>query len=239
MDVPEWALPLVEPFEWAQPFSSQAADPDIGDVRDHGIAHYVHTGLLPAHVAGTIAEIVAWKAAEGTALLAAAEGVAVIAPVAVVITTAIEFHTTTSTAARIEGQKGFAYGLMWGVLGLPDIDETTPGWNDVLPGHLGPSPMDDYERKHWAEGVAEGREKAKDPSVREKIERALAYEMVAQGRDLDTDPQHRAWSVAVDRTLNQIWEDVREDTPPLDGTHLKWLGEGDGFPGGAPPGVRF
>ena len=231
MSVPEWVLPPVEPFEWAQPSSPPPGDPDIGHVRDHSVVEQgIHTGIDVAHYVGTAGEITAMFASEGTMLLAAAEVAAPLGAVAVVAVSGMEFYRATTTSARIEGQKGFAYGLMWGVLGLPDLDETTPGWNDVGTGSVGPSPESDYEHKWWAEGVREGREKAKDPKVRDEIVRALAYEMVAQRKDLDTDPQHRAWSVAVDRTLNRIWEGVREDVAPVRGTHLKWLGEGDGFP---------
>jgi hypothetical protein len=146
--------------------------------------------------------------------------------VATVVVTAMELYKAFTTTQRIQTQQGICYGLMWEVLGVPDAEHTTR----PAPIGDGTIPLTESEQKAWEEGVKEGREKAKDPEVREAITRALAYEMAAQGRAPDTDPDHKAWHQSVDHTLNRIWNDVHEDLGPLNGSQLDWKGAQDGFP---------
>lgn len=231
MDVPEWELPPVKPFDWTEavPVNS-APSPDLdvpeteGQHTEH-VEHWVHRGIDVVHFGETLHYL--HSLSEGGAVAAGAAEITPLGAVLVVVVTFMELHKAFTTSQRIETQKGVTYGLMWEVLGLPDAEHTTRG------GPFGPQDLTESEREAWEEGVKEGREKAKDPAVREQIERALAYEMMVQKRDLATDPQHRAWNVAVDKTLNRIWDQVHEDLPTLN-YPLSWMGNKDGFPEPAP-----
>jgi hypothetical protein len=237
MGEPEWELPLVDDFAWSDATPASSQTPDVGGVYEPShTEHYVHLGLDAVHVASTIAEIYEIFHVSGAPLAAAHGGLAgaaaVVAPlggVAVVVVTAMELYKAFDTVNRIETQKGITYGIMWGVLGVPDVPHTT------RPGPFGGDlQLTDHERASWQEGVDKGRELAKDPAVRQAIERSLAYEMALQKRDLATDPQHRAWNVAVQNTMNRVWDQVHEKQKGLDGSTLSWQGKEDGFPKPAP-----
>jgi hypothetical protein len=233
---PQWELPEAEMFDWARPGAGVRPDasarPDIhlpetsGQEAEHR-DHLIHQGLDALHFASLLGEVAEMGlVAHGSAAAGAAAVAAPLGAVATVIVTAMEFYRATSTDKRIQVQKGLAHGLMWEVLGLPDADHTM-GPATFGDGYV---PLSDYEQSGWDEGVREGRRIGQREDVKKEIERALAYEMVVQNRDLDTDPQHRAWNVAVTNVLNRVWDQVHEDSGPLNGSTLSWEGVGDGFP---------
>ncbi|HEY7510098.1 MAG TPA: hypothetical protein VIG50_07570 [Vicinamibacteria bacterium] len=177
--------------------------------------------------------------------------------VAVVVVTALELYRAFTVGQRIQEQKGVTYGLMWEVLGVKDVERTTKG-DPFGPGEIS---MSESEREAWQEGIAEGRALAdktvniggklelvdgfpkmvggKEVKVRELIEATLAYEMALQGKDPLTDPHQKAWNVAVDKTLNRVWEQVRETSErwgerSLNRQPLSWIGDDNGFPQPAP-----
>jgi hypothetical protein len=247
MTEPEWEVPTAEDFAWARSGAAEQSQAPAVDLphtegqHDQHREHLKHMGLDAVHVASTIAELYEMFHVSGLGLAGhggvIAGSAAVLAPmggIAVGVLTAMELKRAFTTTQRIEAQKGVTYGLMWGVLGVPDVPHST------RPGPFGGDlPLTPSEQEAWQKGVEEGREMAKDPKVRETIERALAYEMAVQKRDLATDPQHRAWHVAVDNTLNRVWEEVHEKQvrwgeQGLNESKLPWVGGQDGFPKPAP-----
>jgi hypothetical protein len=236
MGEPDWEIAEAQDFDWSDstpaPVSKDMHLPQTDGQHWEHTEHNIHTGLNVAKFVATCAELYEIFHVSGAALaashggLAAAAGwVAPVAPIAVVIVTFMELHKAFTTTQRIETAKGVTYGIMWGVLGVPDVPHTT------RPGPFGGTlELTKSEREAFEEGVKEGRKMAQDPKVREQVERALAAEMALQKRDPTTDPQHRAWNVAVDKTMNRIWDGVHEKNKALDGSKLNWIGKNDGFP---------
>jgi hypothetical protein len=177
--------------------------------------------------------------------------------VAVVVVTFMELHRAFTTGQRIQHQQGLAHGLMWEVLGVKDVQRTTKGspFGDFQ------IPLEDSEKEAWQEGIAEGRALAdkkvtiggkvelvdgfpklvggQEVTVRELVTATLAYEMAQQGKDPLTDPHQKAWNVAVDKTLNRVWEQVRETSErwgerSLNRHPLSWINEDNGFPQATP-----
>jgi hypothetical protein len=171
--------------------------------------------------------------AEGGIVAGAAPVLAPLGGVAIGVVTAMELYRAWTTTQRIQTQMGITYGLMWEVLGVPNSPHDTR--RDVVAGDV---PLTQSEREAWEKGVQEGREMAKKPEVRDAIERAIAFEMAVQKKDPLTDPHHKAWGVAVDNTLNRVWnevheKDVRWGEKGLNDSRLPWTGA-DGFPTAAP-----
>src|SRR5262245_37854815 len=236
MGEPEWTVAHLEHFAWAQPSAEeQSGQPDLGGVHDHShLGHYVHIGIDVAHFLDTLHKFHHWyheaKAAAHGAAVVAGEVMGPLDAALLFVVVFSELHKAFTTTQRIESQKGISYGLLWEVLGVPDAP------HDTRPSPFGEGtlPLTDSERQAFEEGVKEGREKAQDPEVRKAIEGSLAFEMARQERTLDTDPQHHAWNIAVDNTLNRIWDKVHEDEPALKGSTIPFQGTEDGFPK-APP----
>jgi hypothetical protein len=233
MDEPEWSLPAVELFHWAKPDfappedQKHAPDMDVGE-RAHEKEPEYKEGTFYAHVVGTLAEFYELHGiAEAGEVLATHEWLSAgaLAPlgyVATIVVTAQQFYDATSTGHRIQGEMGMTYGMVWEVLGLPDVEHTT---------HLDGERLSQYEHKGWEEGVAEGRKYIQEhPEAREQIIQSLNYEMWAQRRDYTTDPTHHAWHEATNRVLNRVWAATHEDLAPLNSVSLPWMGENDGFP---------
>jgi hypothetical protein len=248
MNEPEWSVPLMEPFAWAAPLGG-GERPDLGSLEEsHTGEKVVEYSELGLHIVTTTAEIaekfehellrevvvggevVGEVPVEAGGLAVAAEVIAPLGSVLVVVITAKELYSAFTVTQRIEHAKGMAYGMMWEVLGLPDTDRTT------RPGLLGlPEQMTESEREAWRDGVEEGRKAVREhPEVRDEITRSIAYEMAVQHRDLATDPQHSAWKAAVGNTLGRIWEMERPHEGPegraLEHSGLDWISESDGFP---------
>lgn len=237
MGVPEWSIEPLEMFDWAisstaPQYNRHALRPDLDDIyhRPHqlddelafiNIEKKIATGLELAEIFLAAAGI----HVHGTAGLVLA-GAGPVAYTLTAVGTAILVYKAFDVPLRIQNAKGITCGLMWEVMGLPDVERTTK----PAPTESVEIPMTPGERQAWEDGVREGRELARDPKVQAEIKRALAVEMFLQQREADTDPHERAWEKAVDRTLDRIWSDVHEDLPPLEGSRLSWPGVDYGDP---------
>ena len=237
MSAPEWSMEPLEMFDWATsstafPYSRDALRPDLGQLYERPSSlDTVRNSIDKGKKIATALEIVeTFLAAVGIHVhgpLAVVMGAA--APVAYTATavgTAILVYQAFDVPLRIEHAKGVTSGLMWEVMGLPDVERTTR----PAPTESVEIPMTPGERQAWADGVREGRELARDPKVQAEIKKALAVEMFQQQREADTDPHERAWEKAVDRTLDRIWSDVHPDLPALEGSHLSLPGVEYGDP---------
>jgi hypothetical protein len=235
MGGPVWELSELEEPDWAEP--KPVVDGPVTGIgephRDTVLEEEARKLSFWAHMAGTIGEIAEIIHDKGAVLVGheggVLAGVAELAPLAGLTTVVVAFHElyrAFTTDERLQAEEGICYGLMWGVLGLADIE--TPSTKPSLLDDQVEVPMSDRERTAWEEGVAKGRAIASYGPIREEVLRAIAYEMAVQGRDLATDPQHHAWNEATHRVLTRIWDNVREEQ--FESVELNWENPSDGFP---------
>jgi hypothetical protein len=230
MSEPEWELPAVVPPAW---IAGAHAGGHAGgvEVEMHESPWPERAGELmdKLHEAGTLAEFyemfaaehgwppiegLEWGAAEagGEGILAAtAPWVAGIGHVAMIAMVIMELHTAFGTGERVEAQSGFVYGLMWEVTGHVDVDRDQNPMTAFQPH--GWDSADDL-RGAWNQGVAEGREMARDPKVHEAIGAAIRYEHDHETKASVASPEQKI--------MNMIWEKVHGKNPALEGTGLSW-----------------
>jgi hypothetical protein len=213
MGGPDWEVKMFDAFSWAQPLPAGGdARPELDvhegswveqaahqEHEDHRVLNTVHLVDTAHHMyefyefgkhVGTAAEGAFPSAGPGliTPLGAALVGLTVI----------LELNRAFGVGEAIESQEGYAYGMMCAVLGMPVVEPHFEAWGTDSAKDL---------REAWWEGVEQAQEQARNPKVREAVERALAYELAAQGRDPATDPESHALQEAVRRTMNRIWSE--------------------------------
>jgi hypothetical protein len=279
MGGPDWSVAEVAHFDWASPGRAGSADvhhlPDTEAQHRGHIGHMVHYGIDAVHMAEVI-EIwyhalhglghgghavsvgagLAWPQVAGVTALEATGGVLT----GVVVFW--ELYRSFTIGQRIQHQQGLAYGLMWEVLGVKDVERTTKG-SAFDPSGAHDIPLEESEKEAWREGIEEGRALAdkkvtiggrielvdgfpkrvggQEVTVRELVTATVAYEMAQQGKDPLTDPHQKAWNTAVNNTLNRVWYEVRETSKvwgetSLNQHDLSWMGNDNGFP--QPPAPR-
>ena len=145
-----------------------------------------------AHLAGDTATAV--SAAEIVEFVAA-DILAPLGGLALVIWSGFQVIDAFKSERRMEELQGFVYGVMWEAMNEPDhLPKFAPGMTYSAEEH----------EEAFVSGVARGREKARDPKVRNRIIIAVAIKSQQTGfGDL--------W--AGQQVLSEIWRANREHTP--------------------------
>lgn len=145
-----------------------------------------------AHLAGDTATAV--SAAEIVEFVAA-DILAPLGGLALVIWSGFQVIDAFKSERRMEELQGFVYGVMWEAMNEPDhLPKFAPGMTYSAEEH----------EEAFVSGVARGREKARDPKVRNRIIIAVAIRSQQTGfGDL--------W--AGQQVLSEIWRANREHTP--------------------------
>jgi hypothetical protein len=145
-----------------------------------------------AHLAGDTATAV--SAAEIVEFVAG-DILAPLGGIALVVWSGFQVIDAFKSERRLEEQQGFAYGVMWEAMNEPDhLPKFAPGMTYSAEEH----------EEAFVSGVARGREKARDPKVRNRIIIAVAIKSQQTGfGDL--------W--AGQQVLGEIWRANREHTP--------------------------
>jgi hypothetical protein len=175
---------------------------------ESALAEYVHSQLEATSYIGDATEIAATFAAEGSVLASVAE---ILGPAGMVADTVIILWTVArafGTGTRLQEQEGFCYGVMWETFGLPN------GEKEFVLTLAGDS-ADDL-RQAFLDGVAQGREKARDVKIHNAIMLAVAYYMAA-GPASDAGILIKTTYNSGDHlgagqelVLNDLWKKIRE-----------------------------
>jgi hypothetical protein len=192
-DVATWVATAPEIVPEGPPAGATAPPGDVpAEMDENELLEWVHHGLEGTHIIGHTAEVVGIFAREGTKLFAVAE---VLGPIGMVASTIIVLWATArafGTGTRLQEQEGFCYGLMWETFGLPDGAKGFHEW-------LGDS--EDDLRQAFYDGVAQGREKAREVKVHNAIIMKVAYYQVTTPSDEVSAQQN---------LLNELWRQIRE-----------------------------
>ena len=163
--------------------------------------HYIHSA---AEVVEMLADATAHVTGSGGSAAAVASGAEVVAvflepaiPFVVAYETGHEIITAFGSGKRMEHAQGFVYGVMWQAMGEPDH---LPSFDGIF--RLGTSP--DELRQAFMQGVARGRAKAQDPTIRNRILLAVSSLGVTSGKGAP---------YAAQILLSQLWRSTRERSP--------------------------
>jgi hypothetical protein len=160
------------------------------------VKEYIHAVLEGEHYVGDTAEVLGYLALAGGAeaeglFVAVMEGMGVVGMVAAGALVLWEVVHAFGTGERLEEQEGFCYGVMWQAFGMPNETKQFLDW--------APSTADELHDAFY-EGVDEGRGKAADTVLHNKVMLAVSYYQ-AKGSDL-------SWSQFY--VLNDLWKKVHE-----------------------------
>jgi hypothetical protein len=183
--------------------------PQIPPTLRDELREWTMKALEGAKTIGTVAEIVGFWTEKASSfsiatlelgLPAIAESImAILGPIGVIIGGIIVIAETIKafgTGRRRQYQRGYCYGLMWRSL---DMDSQIPGFLDWPPGDS----ADDL-REAFVNGVNDGRMRALDVPVRNRILLLVAVETAKN----EVSP-----SLAPQPVLQQLWYHIREHVP--------------------------
>jgi len=170
---------------------------------ENAVLEWVHGRLEGTHYIAGVAEVVEiFHSPGGLAAVAGASLAGVIGGIASYIIMLWAVVLAFGTGRRLQEQEGFCYGVMWETSGKPNGDKVFIPW--------APDSAEDL-REAFYDGVRQGREKARDIKVHNRVMVAVGYYMTTKGSNED-------WAQFY--VLNDLWKKVRETDKGAD--TLKW-----------------
>lgn len=168
--------------------------PGVGvELDENAVLEWVHKSLEGTHyIAGVVEVVEVFHTPAGLAAVAGTSLASVVGGIASYIIMLWAVVRAFGTGRRLQEQEGFCYGVMWETFGKPNGDKAFLAW--------APDSAEDL-REAFYDGVGQGREKAKDIKVHNRVMVAVGYYMVNKGSNED-------WAQSY--VLNDLWKKVRE-----------------------------
>jgi hypothetical protein len=170
---------------------------------ENAVLEWVHGSLEGTHYIAGVAEVVEiFHTPAGLAAVAGASLAGVVGGIASYIIMLWAVVRAFATGRRLQEQEGFCYGVMWETSNKPNGDKAFLAW--------APDSAEDL-REAFYNGVRQGRKKAQDIKVHNRVKIAVGYYMVSKGSNED-------WAQFY--VLNDLWKEVRETDKA--GATLTW-----------------